>query len=122
MFFHFQKSRLMRTWDLGEGAAALGAYRRLMSLWRQRLGVTLPDVRYERMVADPEGMRRELFHFLRLPPLDRPVRLHRPVVDPAARVDRSTVIEAGHTGRWRRYAHHIGPLLEAFGDGERPLP
>lgn len=121
MYFHFQKSRLMRSWDPGQGAAALLSYRRLAEIWRQRYGIRLPQLRYEQMVTNPRAVRDEVFRLLGLPPLPQPPRLQRPAVDPAARIDRSTVVETEHWGRWRRYRRHLGPVLDVFGEAEEPI-
>ncbi|WP_374450060.1 sulfotransferase [Stella sp.] len=121
MFFHFQKSRLMRAWDLAEGARSWCAYRRLMRMWRERFGVRLAQIRYERMVTSPAPVRSEALRLLGLTPVDRPAELVRPRVDPAGRIDRSRTVEDRHVGRWRRYGRHIGPLLEVFGDADEPV-
>jgi len=104
-------------------------YARTMSLWlalRDRLTVPWLEVRYEDVVADPEGQARRALDFMGLA-FDPAVLSHDEHVK--AKVVRSPTYHAvakpvykGAAGRWRRYERHLAPafetlapFLEAFG-------
>jgi tetratricopeptide (TPR) repeat protein len=102
--------------------AALGAYyrhyRRLMGHWAAVLGPSMTAVPYEEMVADQEGTSRRLVDFVGLEWDEACLRFfesdrlaHTASYDQVRRP-----IYKGSVGRWRPYARHLGPLVDALGD------
>lgn len=102
--------------------ATLGAYyrhyRRLMDHWEAVLDVPMTEVRYEAMVADQEATARRLVDFVGLAWDDACLRFfesgrlaHTASYDQVRRP-----IYRGSVARWRHYAAHLGPLMEALGD------
>jgi tetratricopeptide (TPR) repeat protein len=106
------------TYDLAELGRYYRRYEQLMAHWRRVLPEgRILDVQYEDVVADLEGeARRILAHCglewdarcLAFHETDRPVRTAS-----AAQVRRP--IYRSSVGRWRDYAKHLAPLLEALG-------
>ena len=106
------------SYDLTELGRYWRAYDRLMDHWRQ----TLPpgrmlDVPYEAVVADVEGWARRLVAHCGLEWDDVCLRFHesRRQVRTASFAQVRRPIYADSVGRWRRFARHLGPLLEALG-------
>lgn len=110
-------------------AGTAAKYARTMSLWlalRERLTVPWLEVRYEDVVADPEGQARRVLDFMGLA-FDPAVLNHDEHV--RAKVVRSPTYHAvakpvyrGAVGRWRPYTTHfeairptLAPFIEAFG-------
>jgi len=106
--------------------AGLGAYyrhyRRLMDHWRAVLELPMLEVDYESLVTEPEPQIRRLIDFCSLPWDDAclaPERARHPVRTASAWQVRQPV-NAGSVGRWRAYARHLGPLIEALGPYAEP--
>lgn len=106
-------------YDLGELGRYWRHYDRLMSHWRR----TLPpgrifEVDYEALVEDLDGWARRLIAHLGLPWDDACLRFYesRREVRTASFAQVRQPIYKGSVGRWRRYAKHLGPLLEALGE------
>lgn len=106
--------------------AALGRYyrdyRRLMDHWEAVAGPPTMTVRYEALVADPEGLSRELVAFCGLPWDPACLRFFESGrhVRTASRDQVRRPVYRSSAGRWRHYADHLGPLFEALGPGLRP--
>jgi len=94
-------------------------YERLMAHWRGVVGLPIMQVRYEELVADPERTSRELIAFAGLDWDDRCLQFHQAerAVVTASYDQVRRPIYTGSVGRWRSYERHLGPLLEALGDG-----
>ena len=93
-------------------------YERLMAHWRAVLPHPPLEVRYEDLVGDLESHARRLVEFCGLDWDGRCLDFHRTlrsVVTPSTWQVRQPLY-ADSVGRWRRYARHLGPLLEALGD------
>lgn len=101
------------------------AYTQLMEHWRQVLPMPIFELRYENLVADPEGTTRQLLAFLGLPWDDQCLRFYE--------LDRSVntlsydqvrrPLYRRSIQRWRHYERHLGPLIESLGDISRvPFP
>jgi hypothetical protein len=104
--------------DLAEIGAEYVTYRRLMDHWRAVLPGRVVDVENEALIAEPERVTRWLVETAcRLPWNDAVLRFHEQAT-PARTASAAQVrqpISAASSGRWRRYASHLGPLLEALG-------
>jgi tetratricopeptide (TPR) repeat protein len=112
-------------YDLAELGAYWRAYDALMAHWR---AVLPPDrfieVRYEAVVADLEGEARRLVAFCGLPWDDACLEFHaarRPVRTASANQVRRPIYAAS-VARWKPYAAHLGPLLEALGIQAPAIP
>lgn len=103
-------------YDLAELGRHHRGHDRLMAHWRQVLPGALHEVVYERLVASPEAECRRLLEIVGLPWDPAVLHFHRR----GARVATASLhqvrrpIHAGSVGRWRAYAAHLGPLLEAL--------
>lgn len=105
-------------YDLAELGHFHGAYQDLMTHWRARLpGNRFIEVDYERVVDDLEGQARRLLDFLELPWDDACLRFYetRRAVRTASLGQVRQPIYKSSAGRWKRYARHLGPLLDALG-------
>ncbi|HYD87339.1 MAG TPA: sulfotransferase [Vitreimonas sp.] len=101
--------------DLGAAAAYYDSVMRLMDICRERLALSLHQVRYEDVVADLEAQARALTAFLDLPFEPAMLRyretaLQRDINTPSAR----QVVQPLYTrsvARWRRYENELAPVL-----------
>ncbi|RMF84793.1 MAG: sulfotransferase, partial [Nitrospirae bacterium] len=102
-------------------------YAAVMELWfhyREALGNPYLELRYEELVADPEGRARELLAFLGLPWDEAVLRFHelgREVRTPSYAAVASPIYREA-VGRWRHYREQLAPVagilqpfVEAFG-------
>jgi hypothetical protein len=104
-------------WDLVELGCYYRAYATLMDHWRASLPPErFIEVSYEDVLADLEGQARRLVAFLGLEWNDACLRFHetrRPVRTASVNQVRRPLF-AESRGRWRAYAAHLGPLIEAL--------
>ena len=107
-------------YELGELGRYWRAYDALMAHWRTVLPPDrLIEVRYEKVVDDLDGEARRLVAFCGLPWDDACLDFHktqRVVTSASALQVRQPIFRSG-LGRWRPFARHLGPLLEALGEG-----
>jgi tetratricopeptide (TPR) repeat protein len=111
------------TYDLAELGRYYARYERLMAHWRRILppGSVL-DVRYEDVVADLEGQARRIIAYCGLPWDDRCLAFHkteRPIRTASATQVRKPIYKSA-VGRWRVYAEHLDPLLNALRGSAAP--
>lgn len=94
-------------------------YQRLMDHWRQALPLRLLDVTYEDLVADQEGVSRQIVEFCGLEWDERCLAFYdtQRVVQSASNVQVRRPISTASIGRWRRYGEYLGPLKDALGMG-----
>jgi hypothetical protein len=99
--------------DLQHIAHRIEQHRRLMRHWRATIGAHLTEIRYERLVADPETeLRRALmaigmdWHPNVLGFADR-----KGFVTSASRQQVREPIHARSVARWRNYEHALQPIL-----------
>jgi Sulfotransferase family len=105
--------------DLTQLGAAYRQYARLMSYWHSVLPGRIVDVQYEGLVNEPEPEIRRLLAHCRLPwhpDCLNPHAKKRPIFTQSATQVRSA-INLGSVGRWKNYAKHLGPLINALGLG-----
>lgn len=94
-------------------------YERLMSHWLQALPMPLHELRYERMVADPEGQSRALVAHCGLEWDAACLDFHsteRSVRTPSRWQVRQPVYSRS-SGRWRNYEAQLAPLLRVLQEG-----
>ncbi len=106
------------THDLGELGRYYSAYERLMAHWRAVLpaGVML-EVQYEELIADFAAQAQRIVEHCGLAWDDACLSFHetqRPVQTASAIQVRRPLYRSS-IGRWRPYAQHLGPLLQALG-------
>ncbi|HXE52953.1 MAG TPA: sulfotransferase [Tepidisphaeraceae bacterium] len=97
-------------------------YERIMGHWKRNLTIPMLEVSYEAVVSDLEAQARRMLDFLGLPWDDRCLRFHehtRPVAT-ASRDQVRTPLYASSVGRWKNYERHLGQLISALGDAQRP--
>ncbi len=104
----------------------LGAYYRsyhaLMDHWRSALPVTILDVDYETLVAEPEAESRRMVEHIGLGWDDACLRFNetKRIVTTPSRRQVARPIYGSSVAGWRRYETHLGPLVEALGDLAAP--
>jgi hypothetical protein len=112
------------SYDFGELGRYYRRYADLMRHWARVLppGVMM-TVDYESVIADVEGAARSLVEHVGLPWDDACLEFHklaRPVRTASVAQVRKPIY-ATSVERWRHYAEHLAPLLEALreppGDG-----
>ncbi|MDA8230054.1 MAG: sulfotransferase [Magnetospirillum sp.] len=105
-------------YDLAELGRFHRQYQRLMDHWRRVLPADrFIEVDYEAVVEDLEGQARRLVDFLGLPWDDACIRFHentRTIRTASVNQVRQPIYTIS-AGRWRKYASHLGPLLDALG-------
>ena len=105
------------TYDMTELGAFYLAYRDLMAHWRNVLPDNrLIEVDYEAVIADCETEARRLIDFIGVPWDDACLAFHksqRPVRTASVHQVREPLYTTS-VGRWRPYARHLAPLLQAL--------
>ncbi len=106
------------SYDLGDLARYWRGYERLAAHWRRALPLETIELRYEALVADPEGESRRLVDFLGLDwdPACLDFHKTRRVVRTSSSVQVRRPVFADSVGRWRAFARELAPLLAALGD------
>ena len=97
--------------DLGE---YYRGYIRLMEHWREVAPLSILDVRYEEIVADPAAQARRIIDFLGLEWDERCLRFHetkRQIRTASVWQVRQPVYTSA-IGRWRRYERHLTALKD----------
>jgi len=93
------------------------AYRQFMEDWGADLQGIMLEVGYESLVADPETEIRRLLKSLGLAWNPACARFHEQdrfaATASHAQVRRPIYRES--VGRWRKYAHYLGPLVKSLG-------
>ena len=95
-------------------------YQRLMAHWRKVLPSPMFEVRYEDLVADLEGVSRQLVAFCGLEWDEHCLAFHenRRAVQTASALQVRRPIYRTSVGRWKRYEAHLQPLIEALGGAQ----
>ena len=93
-------------------------YERLMAHWAQVLPVPVFDLSYEELTADQEAVSRRLLAFCGLEWDERCLHFHETAraVRTASTLQVRQPMYRSAVGRWKRYAAHVQPLIEALGD------
>jgi tetratricopeptide (TPR) repeat protein len=104
------------SYDFEDLASYYAAYERLMNHWRACLGDTLCEIAYEDLVANPAQVGAQVAQYCGLQWSEQAVQIQdRTTVSltaSAAQIRRP--IYSSSTGRWRRYARHLEPLIQAL--------
>jgi tetratricopeptide (TPR) repeat protein len=103
--------------------SALGQYytlfQDLMEWWDEILPGHVYHVKYEQLVADTGNQVRQLLKYCGLPFHENCLSFHktqRRVGTPSEAQVRQPIYQ-GSIGRWKNYRKHLGPLIEALGNG-----
>ncbi|VAX41183.1 TPR domain protein [hydrothermal vent metagenome] len=102
--------------DLG---TAYSLYRELMQHWKAACALPMIEVSYEDMVADTETNARRIIEFAGLDWDDRCLRFYETdhAVTTASVEQVRQPIYTTSVARWKRYEHHLGPLIESLRKG-----
>lgn len=102
--------------DFSDLAFFRAQYERLMAHWREHLPLRILEVQYEDTVAQLESQARRLLEFVGAPWDERCLDFHRNdrAVQTPSRWQVRQPIYTRSVHRWRRYAHALPGLLEAF--------
>lgn len=106
------------SFDLSDLGQFYRSYARLMEHWRTHLPTPITEIRYEDLVADLEGEAQRLIAALNLDWDPKCIDFHttRRPVQTASRHQVRRPVYGSSVGRWKHYAAHLGPLLDALGD------
>ena len=106
--------------DLEDIAAEYLACERLMAHWARVLPLPVHEVRYERLVDDPEGEIAGLLAFCGLAFDERCLRFHETErrVNTASNWQVRQPLYRASLARWRRFEGHLVPLRAALGDAD----
>jgi len=100
--------------NLEKIAHELNDYHRMMAHWRKVLTMPIFELTYEEMVADQERTTRELLDFVGVNWDENVLNFHK--TERAVRTASVAQVRQGiyktSSQKWRRYADHLGPLLE----------
>ncbi len=106
-------------WDLYELGHYYRQYERLMEHWRKVLPNPMFELQYEDLVADQEGVTRQLIEFCGLEWDDACLEFHKSErsVQTASQWQVRQPVYKDSTERWRRYEKHLEPLQRGLEDG-----
>lgn len=93
-------------------------YHRLMEHWKKVLPLQMMEVRYEDMVADNEGMTRQLLEFCGLEWNDACLDFQNTQrrVKTASSIQVRQPIYQSSVAKWRRYEEELQPLYDTLGE------
>lgn len=116
-YFQLFDEGMRFAYDLTSLGHAYRIYDELMKHWRKVLPLPVLDVDYEQVVADQEGQSRRIIDFIGLPWDERCLQFYRAErgVRTASFWQVRQPLYRSSVGRWRRYAGHLEPLMEALG-------
>lgn len=91
----------------------------MMRLWQQRFPENILTVKYEDLVRDPEIHARKIIHYIGLEWEDTCLdfyKSNRPVLTLSTSQVRQPIHDKS-IGRWKKYAQHLGPLMDHLKSG-----
>tara|TARA_B100000959_G_C14812501_1_gene554403 strand:+ start:159 stop:449 length:291 start_codon:yes stop_codon:yes gene_type:complete len=93
-----------------------------MEHWSKVFPSQIYDLHYEKLIADPETMSRELIHFCGLSWSDRCLEFYknRDAVKTSSRIQVREPIYKTSSGRWKNYAAHLEPYKKAIEGSDNP--
>ena len=110
--------------DLRDIGRYYAQFARLIAHWQATLGGRVHEVWYESLVADQRAETRRLLAHCRLPWDDACLHFERnaSAVATASAVQVRQPLYATSVGRWRRYEHHLQPLVAELAAAGVQLP
>jgi tetratricopeptide (TPR) repeat protein len=120
-FQKFSARQLVFSYDLADCAKRYLETERLTRHWHRVLPLRMLDVQYEALVDDLEGESRRLISFLGLDWEPACLDFHRTqrTVTTASGWQVRQPLYDRSVGRWRNYARHLAPLLDALGETDQ---
>ena len=121
IYFQHFASRNEYAYSFADIADYHGIYEGYMAHWRRVLPGRILDVDYEALVEDLEGVTRTMLAHLDLAFDEQCLRFHETerAVGTASHWQVRQPLYSDSVGRWRHYASHLEPLLDALGDAGR---
>jgi tetratricopeptide (TPR) repeat protein len=122
IYFHRFNEHHAYACDLANLGYFYRLYERVMQHWRSVTGLPLLELRYEDLVDEPERTSRALVEFCGLEWDDRCLRFYeskRDVNTPSYDQVRRPIYRAS-VARWKHYARHLEPLMQALNAGPGP--
>ncbi|HUG79569.1 MAG TPA: sulfotransferase [Burkholderiales bacterium] len=118
-FQDFLDPALAFSFDLGHTGHYLADYLRLMEHWRRLAPLAMLEIDYERLVAEPGAVSREMVAFLDLEWDAACLDFHRSgrYVNTASHAQVRRPVYADSVARYRRYAVDLQPMREAMNEG-----
>ena len=115
-FFQGFDGPLGYTFDLKKLARMIAHERTIVRHATEVLGIEVLSLRYEKLVAEPEGQIRGLLEHVGLPFHENCLAFHqtRRMVVTASTDQVRRPMYSGSVSRWRRFEGRLGPLLEGF--------
>jgi Flp pilus assembly protein TadD len=107
------------SYDLRDLGRAYRTYHELMRYWSGLIPAErLLHIRYEDVIADPEGHVRQVLSFIGLPWNDACMRYfeNRRIVETASSLQVRRPVYQMRVNAWRRYERYLVPLLEELRD------
>jgi hypothetical protein len=107
------------SYDLQELGRYYLAYHRLMAHWRCDRPDVICDLRYESLIADPEGQARRVLDFLGLDWEDACLQFHanpQPTTTASASQVRRPIYDTS-VWQWTHYREQLAPLQRLLADG-----
>jgi hypothetical protein len=105
------------TYDLETLAIVCKDYQELMEHWKQVLPISILDVRYENLIADPQTLVAKVLDFCGLEWEDACLNFHksdRQVVTASYDQVRKPLYNTS-VGRWKNYERHLEPVSRILG-------
>ena len=115
LFFHCFKA-LKCSFQLAELGRYCLDHQRLMSHWESLFPGEMLKVQYEELVLDQERVSRQIINYLGLEWDDHCLNFHRNerVVMSPSSIQVRQPMHSQSVDRWKPYAAHLGPLIEAL--------
>ncbi len=122
-FQRFFSRRLGWSTDLEQLGAFYRRHLEFMEHWKRVLPVPILEVRYEDLVNDFDNEARRIVEFCGLEWEDGCAQFHSSSkgVRTASAMQVRRPIYTSSVGRWKNYANHLGPLIDALGKEARPF-
>ena len=109
------------SYDQGEMARHFLRYQALMAHWHRQFPGRILDVHYDRLVAEPAAVAREVLAYcgLQWDPSVLAIEARGGAVATASSVQMREPIHQRFVGQWRRYEVQLQPLRQALGEAVR---
>lgn len=110
----FAHADLGFAYDFSDIAAFMEGHDRLIEHWRRTLPLAWFDMDYEALVQNPEGMLRDMQHFLGMPDGAVMIGPDTHAITTASVWQARQPVYASSIGRWRAYAAYLPELERMF--------
>ena len=88
-----------------------------MQHWREHSPIPIHDLKHAKLIADQRGETERMANYVELPWDEAMMSFHKTErrVSTPSKAQVRAPINQGAKERWRKYAHRLGPLMEALG-------